>query len=150
GVRYSPKVLPAGHPGSDPEGQAQFRKEMERLNCGFEKAERLAGNIGYLKFNMFADPQMCRNTATAAMNFLSNVDAIIFDLRGNGGGEPAMIALISSYLFADKTHLNDLWERKTNKTEEYWTEPDVPGKKLDKQPVFVLTSSRTFSGAEEF
>ncbi len=150
GVQYSGMVLPKGQPGASPEAQAQFRKQMEQMNCGFEKAERLPGNVGYLKFNMFADPSVCRATATAAMNFLANSEAVIFDLRANGGGDPAMIALLSSYLFADKTHLNDLWTRKTNKTQEYWTSIDVPGKKLDSKPVFVLTSNRTFSGAEEF
>ena len=47
--------------------------------------------------------------------------------------------------------MNDLWTRRTNSTEEFWTSPDVLGKKLpDDKPVFVLTSRRTFSGAEEF
>ena len=41
-----------------------------------------------MKFDMFADPEICGLTATAAMNFLGNVDAIIFDLRENGGGDP--------------------------------------------------------------
>jgi len=40
--------------------------------------EILSGNVGYLKFNMFADPEVCGPTAVAAMNFLANVDAIIF------------------------------------------------------------------------
>ena len=111
-VNFSPTTLPDGEPGASPEAKARFRKEMERINCGFEKVERLTGNIGYVKFNMFADPQVCGPTAVSAMNFLGNVDAIIFDLRSNGGGEPAMIALISSYLFDEPTHLNDLWERK--------------------------------------
>jgi retinol-binding protein 3 len=149
-VRYSAAALPAG--GAEEHGgdQAEYRKQMERINCGFEKAERLMNNVGYLKFNMFADPNVCRATATAAMNFLGNVDSIVFDLRGNGGGDPAMVALISSYLFETRTHLNDLWTRKGNTTEEYWTQPDVPGKKLSAAKVFILTSSRTFSGAEEF
>lgn len=123
---------------------------MERINCGFDKVEVLAGNVGYLKFNMFADPEVCGLTATAAMNFLANVDAIIIDLRENGGGDPRMIALISSYLFSKPTHLNDLWERKTDSTQQYWTLPYVPGKRLDSKPAFVLTSKRSFSGAEEF
>jgi C-terminal processing protease CtpA/Prc len=85
------------------------------------------------------------------MNFLANVDALIVDLRDNGGGDPKMVAWISSYLFGARTHLNDLYERKTNKTIEYWTQTDVPGKKLGAgKPVYVLTSKRTFSGAEEF
>jgi retinol-binding protein 3 len=139
---------PSGPP--DANAVAQYRKQMERMNCGFDKVEILSGNIGYVKFDMFADPEVCGPTAVAAMNFLANVDAIIFDLRENGGGDPKMIALVSTYLFADQTHLNDLWERKGDETHQYWTLPYVPGKRLDGKPAYVLTSGQTFSGAEEF
>jgi len=149
-VNFVPAVLPNGEPGSNPNAEARTRTQMERNNCFFEKAERLPSNIGLLKFNAFASPGACGATATAAMNFLGNVDAIIFDLRDNGGGDPNMIAYISTYLFAEPTHLNDLYLRKENKTTEYWTLPNVPGKRLAGKPVFVLTSKRTFSGAEEF
>jgi C-terminal processing protease CtpA/Prc len=70
-------------------------------------------------------------------------------MRNNGGGSPEMVAYVCSYLFAERTHLNDLYNRKEDKTTEFWTR-DVPGPRLTKQPVFVLTSKRTFSGAEEF
>jgi hypothetical protein len=149
-VNFSPKPLPEGPPGANPEEAAQRRKELEQENCGFEKVERLAGNVGYLKFNFFADPEICGPTAIAAMNFLGNVDAIIFDLRENGGGDPRMVALLCSYLFGESTHLNDLWTRKGDTTEQFWTLPYVPGKRLDGKPAFVLTSKRTFSGGEEF
>jgi hypothetical protein len=150
-VDFSPAKMPerpAGPP--DAEAVARHRKQMERMNCGFDKVEILPGNVGYLKFDMFADPEVCGPTAVAAMNFLANVDAIIFDLRENGGGDPKMIALVSTYLFSKPTHLNDLWERKTDMTQQYWTLPYVPGKRLDDKPAFVLTSKDTFSGAEEF
>lgn len=149
-VNFSPAKLPDGTPGPNPNAAAENRKQLERINCGFEKVEILPGNIGYVKFNMFADTEVCGPTATAAMNFLGNVDAIIYDLRDNGGGQPDMIALLSTYLFAEPTHLNDLWERKGDKTRQFWTLPFVPGKRLDGKPVYILTSNRTFSGAEEF
>jgi retinol-binding protein 3 len=150
-VDFSPARIPerpAGPPDAD--AVAQYRRDMEKMNCGFAKAEILPGNVGYLKFDMFADPEICGPTAVAAMNFLANVDAIIFDLRENGGGDPKMIALISTYLFSKPTHLNDLWERKSDTTSQYWTLPYVPGKLLDQKPAYVLTSKQTFSGAEEF
>jgi hypothetical protein len=147
-VNFNPVRLPDG-PGTGPD-VAQVRKQMERVNCGFEKVERLSSNVGYLKFNMFADPEVCGSTAVAAMNFLAHADAIIIDLRENGGGDPKMIALVSTYLFSKPTHLNDLWERKSNTTQQYWTLPYVPGDRLDGKPAYVLTSKRTFSGAEEF
>jgi len=151
GVDFSPAPMPerpAGPPDADE--LARYRKDMERMNCGFDKVEILSGNVGYLKFDMFADPEVCGPTAVAAMNFLANVDAIIFDLRENGGGDPKMIAFISTYLFSEPTHLNDLWERTGDSTHQYWTLPYVPGKRLDRKPAYVLTSKQTFSGAEEF
>ena len=148
-VNFSPAVLPKGPPPGGPDSTA-MRRQLERINCGFDKAERLPPNIGYLKFNMFASPDFCSPTASAAMNFLSGVDALIIDLRENGGGDPRMVAFLSSYLFDERTHLNDLYNRKEDKTEEFWTNPNVPGKRLGGKPVFVLTAKRTFSGAEEF
>jgi peptidase S41-like protein len=153
GVNFSAQMLPKREPGTnpapDPAAQARRRAQMERNNCAFEKVEWLPSNIGYLKFNGFADPEICGPTVTAAMNFLAHVDALIIDLRNNGGGSPDMVAYVCSSLFAERTHLNDLYNRKEDKTTEYWTK-DVPGPRLTKQPVFVLTSKRTFSGAEEF
>jgi hypothetical protein len=150
-VDFSPVPMPKRPEGPpDADARARYRKDMERMNCGFDKVEILSGNVGYLKFNFFADPDVCGPTAVAAMNFLSNVDAIIFDLRENGGGDPKMVAFISTYLFSEATHLNDLWERKGDVTHQYWTLPYVPGKRLDGKPAYVLTSKETFSGGEEF
>ncbi len=150
-VGFSPVATPPmpvtnAPPPPTEEGQ----RAMLRDNCGFEKVERLAGNVGYVKFNQFGDPDVCKDTAVAAMTFIANTDAVIFDMRDNGGGRPQMVAFLTSYLFAERTHLNDFWNRKTGETQESWTSEDVPGKKLTTQPVFVLTSKRTFSGAEEF
>jgi hypothetical protein len=151
-VAFSPRFPPKGgpSPGRDPDMEARMRSQLERNNCFFEKVEHLPSNIGYLKFNAFPNPQICGPTATAAMGFLANCDAIIFDLRQNGGGDPKMVQFISSYLFDEPTHLNDMYNRKEDSTTQYWTLPYVPGKRFAGKPVFVLTSSRTFSGAEEF
>jgi retinol-binding protein 3 len=151
-VNYDPMKIPERPDDAkpSPEEVERYHKQMESVNCGFEKVEHLGGNIGYLKFNFFGDPDVCGATATSAMNFLGNVDAIIFDLRENGGGDPKMVALISSYLFGEPTHLNDLWIRKDDSTQQFWTLPFVPGKRLVGKPVYVLTSKQTFSGAEEF
>lgn len=141
-VNFSPVAMP---PSAAPRGPP-----MNRDGCGFEKAERFPGNVGYVKLNQFGDPDACKDIAAAAMAFVANADAVIFDLRDNGGGHPQMVAFLSSYLFAERTHLNDFWTRRDNETRESWTSEEVPGAKFTTQPVFVLTSRRTFSGAEEF
>src|SRR5690349_10213379 len=106
-VNFTAARYPDDLAAPGPQQAAENRRMIERTNCGFEKVELLPGNVGYVKFNMFANPAQCGETAVAAMNFLANVDAIVFDLRDNGGGDPAMIALISTYLFDQPTHLND-------------------------------------------
>ena len=85
------------------------------------------------------------------MAFLANCDALIVDLRENGGGSPEMIQLLSSYFFSgEPRHLNSFYYRLDEKTEQYWTLPYVPGANLAETDLYVLTSSCTFSGAEEF
>lgn len=137
--------------GPTPEQQARYEAQLRRDNYCFRKVERLAGNVGYLKLDCFAQADLGGSTAIAAMSFLSGSDALIFDLRDNGGGSPSMIQLLISYLLeGEPTHLNSFYIRKGDRTEQFWTNAWVPGKRMPGVPVFVLTSGRTFSAAEEF
>lgn len=142
--------LPSHPPRPSPEELARYRKVMEQSNCRFESVKILAHNIGYLKLNSFPDPSVCGATARASMASLNHVDAIIFDLRDNGGGYASMVALLAAYLFDQPVHLNDFYDRGENSTEESWSLPPVPGNKLADKPAYVLTSSATFSAAEAF
>jgi hypothetical protein len=147
GVDYFAKEMSAEPPSSRPHPDP---RHLAASNCGFEKADHYPPNIGYLKLNSFAEPDVCGSTAIAAMNFLADSDALIIDLRDNHGGAPRMAALICSYLFDEPTHLDDIYDRKENTTEQLWTFPYMPGKKFTGKAVYVLTSSRTFSVGEEF
>jgi len=118
--------------------------------CLFVNVGVLAGNVGYIKFNAFRSPEVCGGIAAAAMSLVADCDALILDLRDNLGGNPAMVAFMSSYFFAQPVHLSDIYERERHETFESWTLPFVPGPKFVGKPVFILTSPRTFSGAEEF
>ncbi len=152
-VRFSFDPIPIRTDKHEPtaEEKANFDRSMKRANYGFDRAERMDGNIGYIELRGFFDPENGAQTVEAAFRMIANTDALIIDLRRNGGGDPAMVALICSYLFGDKkVHLNDLYFRPTNETEEFWTNPNVPGRKFLDKDVYVLTSGRTFSGAEEF
>jgi retinol-binding protein 3 len=152
-VRFSFEELPVRKQKREPTSEeiARNNQFMKRVNYGFDRAERLDGNIGYIELRGFFDPEDGAQTVQAAMTLVANTDALIFDLRQNGGGDPRMVALVCSYLFGDKkVHLNDLYFRPADRTEEFWTNPSVPGKKFVDKDVYVLTSQRTFSGAEEF
>jgi len=152
-VRYSNEAIPERGPRREPsaEEREQRKRDLNWMNHGFAKVERLPGNVGYIEFLNFMDEELGADTVAAAMNFVNNTDALIIDMRRNGGGNPAMVALVCSYLFGpDPVHLNDLYWREGNRTEEFWTRKEVNGRRYLNKDVYVLTSKRTFSGAEEF
>lgn len=130
---------------------ARFKAQEEARNFGVERVERLPGNIGYLELRGFANAEWAGEAIASAMSLVAHTEALIVDLRRNGGGDPATVALVTSYLLDERTHLNDLYFRPENRTTQYWSLDWVPGKRFGgRKPVYVLTSSRTFSGAEEF
>ena len=145
-VHFSPARLPEDLTAVDPERQLAAR----RRNCWFDKVEMLPGSVGYVKLDAFERVEDCGPTAAASMALVADSEALIFDLRDNGGGDPRMVAFLCSYLFTAPTHLNDVFDRSSNSTRQSWTLADIPGKRFPAVPVYVLTSTRTFSGAEEF
>jgi hypothetical protein len=152
GLHFAPSAPPEmGSNGPiDPAIREKQRRELASVNFGFEKVERLEGNVGYLDLRGFIGAELGGETAIAAMSFLANSDAVIIDLRRNGGGHPSMVQLITSYFFDEPTHLNSFYIRKGNTTQQFWTSAHVAGKRMTHIPVYVLTSNRTFSAAEEF
>ena len=151
GVAHAGDPLPTGPPKAPPTEAVERMKRMAALrNNGFRKVEQLPGGVGLLALDGFMTAEAIGDTAAAAMGFLANSDAVIVDLRQNGGGDPAAVILLCSYFFDEQTHLNSIYNRSENTTRDYWTHPAVPGKKLAGKDVYVLTSNRTFSGAEEF
>jgi len=129
-----------------------FEKQQQRSNYGFQEIKILEGNVGYLDLRGFMNPADAGETAASAMNMLKNTEALIIDLRRNGGGDPGMIQLLTSYLYDkhERIHLNSFYFRPADDTTQTWTLPYVPGARNPDAEVFVLTSNYTFSAAEEF
>lgn len=155
-VRHSARILPVTSDqdaGPSPQDRAEARAFGQRVNFGFERVERLAGNVGYLELRSFGfDVEDMKDVAAAAFTLLGNTDALIIDVRRNGGGSPLMVAQVSSYLFGpDTVLLNSLYWRPRNRTDDFYTHRQIPGTRYGPdKPVYVLTSRNTFSGAEEF
>lgn len=117
---------------------------------GFDKVEILDGNIGYVENTGLRDAGTFGDFAAAAMTLVAGADALIIDLRRCRGGDPAMVSLICGYLFDESEHVNDIYERADDRTVQFWTPPYVPGRRFGgTKPIWVLTSSFTFSGGEE-
>lgn len=150
------RVRAAKEVASTSDGTPSLRSRSRRFenaraeNFGFEKVEHLDGNVAYLDLRSFAAPPGGGfDAAVAAMALVAHSDALIFDLRKNSGGSPGMVQFLISHLFDEPTHLNSLYFREEGRTQEFWTH-GVPGTSMPDVPVFVLTSSETFSAAEEF
>lgn len=124
--------------------------EGRPVETHFVQSKVLSENIGYLKFDEFLTLAAAQGPIRQAMRTIEDTNAVIFDLRENIGGSAKTVQLLCSFLFSETVHLNSLYWRKGDKTEEFWTIADVGGKKRPTVPVFVLTSKRTFSAAEEF
>lgn len=148
--RENPIPVPAVADAPSAEQNEEMRRFAISVNFGFKKLEILEGNIGYLRIDGFIPAEEGAETAIAAMNYLANTDALIFDVRNNGGGHNSMINLLLTYLFKESVHVSDMYWRNGNKTNEQWTLPYVPGKKYLDKPVYVLTSKETISAGEEF
>ena len=151
-VAYSAAALPpkaefeAAANTSNPESLVAERKR----NFGVTRAERLPLNIGYVDLRAFSNPEGAAGKFAAAMSLLADTDALIIDLRMNQGGEPATVALLASYLFEQKTRLNDIYDRREDKTTQFWTDTPIGPNYGSRKKVYLLTSNDTFSAAEDF
>ena len=117
-------------------------------NYGFQKVENLPGNIGYINLTSFNNTRSAGVTAIAAMNFVANSDALIIDLRLNGGGDESMAQFISSYFFDESTYITSYYIRKDDKTEQRWTQNWVSGPRMTDIPIYILLSSFSYSSSE--
>ncbi|UFP96243.1 S41 family peptidase [Gloeobacter morelensis MG652769] len=130
-------------------------------NYGIAAAERLDGNVGYLKIDYFLEAERTSPVLAAAMTFLARTDALIIDLRDSGGGDSRAVASVVSYLVEggplpvntfDIRWDSPIVRRKADKICQMattWTTV-VPERYGAAKPVFVLTSTYTFSASEEF
>ena len=151
GGRGRPPWADADGP-KDHETRRLAMRQMGRLdNFGIHRVERLGGNVGYLDVRRVPVPANAGPAISAAMELVAGTYALIIDLRHNGGGSPEGVVYWCSHLFDERpTHLNDIFHADTGETHQFWTLPYVPGPRYLDRPVYVLTSSRTFSGGEDF
>ena len=147
-VFVDPSFREPESPDAVPSAEAVARQRVEVAQAGFgiETVQRLPGNVGYLELRGFGPTEAVASAYAAAIALLDGSEALILDLRRNGGGEPNSVALWLSHFFpaGDQRHLNDLYTRSNDSTQQYWTSPGVGPRYT--RPVYVLTSARTFLG----
>lgn len=145
-VRFSPE--PARKPAN--QSQADELRRMQRGNFAVSRVERFEHNIGYIGLRGFEAAKESAATIAAMMRLVAYTDALIIDLRENGGGYPDGVVQLQSYFFDKPTHLYDFQVPKDGTSEQVWTSREVAGPRYGQtRDVFVLTSRNTFSGGED-
>lgn len=152
-VRYDPGFVaraPAEEGPPSEDEVAHMRQLAARNAYGLQRVERLPGNVGYIDVRGFLPTHYVAPAYEGAMKLLTGSDAIIVDLRSNGGGDPESVTRLMSHFFPVGTELlvNSIYNRPEDTTREFWLDPAVETRFSG--PVYVLTSDRTFSGGEEF
>ncbi|MFG2987749.1 S41 family peptidase [Streptomyces sp. NPDC048257] len=131
-------------------GQAAFLALLRAENQGIRRVERLEGNIGLIEVRRIASATEGASTIGAAMQLVAHTSALVLDLRGCLGGLPEGAAMWCSYFFPDdQVHLNDIYDRTSDTTRQFWTSSYLPAPRYLDRPVHVLTSAVTFSGGED-
>lgn len=128
------------------------RAELQRRsNFGLRAVERLDGNVGYLDVREFASLPIAKNTVAAAMEFLSQSDAVIVDLRNCPGGAPDTVSFLASYFFGPgRRELFSRYDRVADETSVEYTTEDLPGRRMPDTDVWILVGPGTASAGESF
>jgi tetratricopeptide (TPR) repeat protein len=116
-------------------------------NTGFYKLEWIEPRIGYIDLRRFYSFDQAKDMAVAAMKFLANAQAIIIDIRENGGGSGDYL---SSYFLPYPTQLSGSYSRQTGSMTEFWTRRDIGTEPRLDVPLFILIGPNTFSASESF
>jgi C-terminal processing protease CtpA/Prc len=147
---YHAEPLAEREPDDDAEEYLEMARWASATGSGVARVERMAGNVGYVDIAPVLFPvAICGDAVTAAMTLIASAEALIIDVRRCLGGDPAMVAWLASYLFDhEPVQLSGLQER--DQITQSWTLPFVPGRRFGAtKPVYLLTSSTTFSGGEQ-
>lgn len=158
-VRWSDKAPPPPTRGPAKKGLRIISPDQERLsrraNYGIRRVEVWPGNVGYLDLREFAhiefgrsSPSPARQAIDAALHMLSGTDAIVIDLRYNGGGSPAMVGYLSSAFTPKGADIYNTFHSREG-TQSEAPDDTYPTPRLD-VPLYLLTSGRTASAGEAF
>ena len=139
----APRRASSGGAARGRSGQAQH---------GFGRVEVLPGNVGYIElleaahFDFADSDSPVRAKADEVLARVRDSDALILDLRENGGGSPAMVGYLVSAFVSPR---EDVYNRFYTREAVFNERPDVfyPDPLL-KTPLFVLVGPGTASAAE--
>lgn len=141
-------IDPAGPPAEEADWIAQWRAGAPRANFGVPRVEVLPGNVGYIALRSFHTYANAAPTLRAAFELVQHTDALILDLRQNGGGDDETASAVI------RTFLPDLQEwplrMETRGSSAHPPVPPLPDWEPygATRPLAVLVDDRSFSAPE--
>jgi hypothetical protein len=151
-INFKPAEAKAlGSPGAQPQPDpAFFQQQMANVNHGITELKVLPGNVRYMNTSQwFWDEKgLTKAVYDDAMRFLRGGDAIIIDLRGNGGGDAAAVQYVASHFLDPDTKIIT-FRSGPNEVEEGRSLRIAAGK-ITGKPLFVLIGPGSASASEEF
>jgi len=152
---------PTGHGPSQPsprDGDGLSPRDREAV--GLAALHEIAGitrvseisrdglnQLGYVAFDRLISSPRSRAVITSILSTFTESDRIVVDLRNCRGGDADMVQFLSSFFYAEPTHLVSTMMR-DGATRERWTVPNSLSPLLADMPLEILISERSFSAAE--
>jgi hypothetical protein len=143
------ELLAAGdRPAPD---RSEAERQERRLNFGVRELRRLPGNVRYLAYDAFIwNGAESAAVLDAAMRFLAGGDAVIIDLRRNGGGSPDAVQYMISHFLPAGRPLVTFYMNGQPEADRRSTLAELPAGRMVGKPLYLLISNGTISAAEEF
>jgi hypothetical protein len=129
--------------------------EWERLarsmNHGVAELKLMEGNVRYMNLVGFAwTGDSSAKVLDNAIGFLGEGDAVVIDLRHNGGGSPKAIEYLFSHFVEPGKPLMTFYMGGGKAPQQHDAIEELPAGRLLGKPLFVLTSRMSISAAEAF
>lgn len=143
---YGPRDTTVKATFVDDEGRRKS-VELVRRYTEFQRrviTRQLPYNVGYIELTGFG-PEIERDF-DQAMQQMQGTQGLILDLRNNGGGFVTTVTQIASYFFPEETDLGEFITRFGRSTRRR----TLKLRNVYREPLVVLVSSRSASGAEIF
>ena len=153
-VRWSPPGASKSAPAVMARRARSADDGAARSNFGIRRVEVWPGNVGYIDLREFADFEFgvpdapARRAIEAALQLVVHADALVIDLRNNGGGSPAMVGYLASAFTPKGADIYNIFHSRGG-TQSEAPRDWYPTPRLG-VPLYLLTSGRTGSAAEAF